>query len=432
MKKPNILNNINEFMQSAVKKILHAGGLLDRSGDSFFDTKLFLCGVSVFISVLIWTFVAWDGNTEGTRSISVPIQYINLTKGYSIYTQNKRIEIRFAGRLNSLANIEESDISATVDLQGMQIGSYSLPIKADGPQSVRIRSQTPTLAEVEIYRYVERTIPVTWKPDETASGDAIISNVQLSPSEATISGPENDVLSVQSIEALLPIDKNNTSEVKAPLRVTGVAPDSAQRIKIMPSAVNAKVMFEEEVVAERIPVRVSVVGVPADDMQIDSIKVVPDRVSVKGRGDLVRKMQSIVLPPVDITGLDQNLQLMIPLQPTDLDPGIEIEGPDRARVDIIIRNKMTTKTFSSVGIMVAGIDENKDWKVQPQYASVTIEGTQAALNMLQSGHVPFELYVDVSNIVSHQIELPVLVRNLKKDFQIVKIEPEEVSVSIVN
>ena len=173
-------------------------------------------------------------------------------------------------------------------------------------------------------------------------------------------------------------------------------------------------------------------GVPADDMQIDSIKVVPDRVSVKGRGDLVRKMQSIVLPPVDITGLDQNLQLMIPLQPDGLEPGIEIDGPDRARVDIILRNKMTTKTFSNIGIMVTGIDENKDWKVQPQYASVTIEGSQAALNSLQNNHVPFELYVDVSNIVSHQIELPVLVKNLKKDFQIVKIEPEEVSVSIVN
>ncbi len=432
MKKPNIINNIEIILRRFTEKLLRAGGLLERNGDSFFDTKLFLCGVSVFISVLIWTFVAWDGNTDGTRSISVPVQYVNLSKGYSIYTQNKRIEIRLAGRLSSLANIEESDISATVDLQGMQIGSYSLPIKVDAPQFVRIRSQTPSLAEVEIYRYVERTIPITWKLEEILSNDAIVSNVELSPSEATISGPENDVLSVQSIEALVPVDKNTADEVKVPLRVTGVASDSAQRITIIPSAVNAKLVFEQEVLAERIPVRVSVVGVPADDMQIDSIKVVPDRVSVKGRGDLVRKMQSIVLPPVDITGLDQNLQLMIPLQPDGLEPGIEIDGPDRARVDIILRNKMTTKTFSNIGIMVTGIDENKDWKVQPQYASVTIEGSQAALNSLQNNHVPFELYVDVSNIVSHQIELPVLVKNLKKDFQIVKIEPEEVSVSIVN
>lgn len=142
--------------------------------------------------------MAWDGNTEGTKSISVPVQYVNLSKGYSIYTQNKRIEVRLAGRLNSLANIEESDISATVDLQGMQIGSYSLPIKVDIPQFVRIRSQAPSLAEVEIYRYVERTIPITWKLDEILSNDAIVSNVELSPSEATISSTRKMMCSLFS------------------------------------------------------------------------------------------------------------------------------------------------------------------------------------------------------------------------------------------
>ncbi len=50
---------------------------------------------------------------------------------------------------------------------------------------------------------------------------------------------------------------------------------------------------------------------------------------------------------------------------------------------------------------------------------------KADIDALHSGSVPCELYVDVSNIVSKQLVLPVLVRNLKSGFKVVRIEPEQ-------
>jgi len=90
-------------------------------------SNLGLFAVSLAISLMLWAFVAWDGNSDGTRSMSASIEYLNLQRGYSMYDNTRKVEIRLAGRLNALSRVEQADITARVDLQGLQPGKYSLP-----------------------------------------------------------------------------------------------------------------------------------------------------------------------------------------------------------------------------------------------------------------------------------------------------------------
>jgi YbbR domain-containing protein len=192
------------------------------------------------------------------------------------------------------------------------------------------------------------------------------------------------------------------------------------------------VSLENEILGESIPVEVSVVGTPAEGYELDTVKVIPSSVSIKGKSTEVKKMTSLVLPPVDISGLDQNLNLMLPLQPAEMDPDVEISGPERARVEIYIRKKISNKTFNSVGVMTEGKAQGKEWKITPQSVKLTIQGTKSDIDALQSGSVPCDLYVDVSNIVSKQLTLPVLVKNLRPEYTVLKIEPEQVTVTAVD
>ena len=94
---------------------------------------------------------------------------------------------------------------------------------------------------------------------------------------------------------------------------------------------------------------------------------------------------------------------------------------------------MSAKTFTNVPLIVEGAEPGKEWKVSPHGVSITIEGPQLAIDSLGgSSSAPCELYIDVSNIVTKQMELPVLVKNLKKEFQVVQIEPEQVLVTAVD
>ena len=182
---------------------------------------------------------------------------------------------------------------------------------------------------------------------------------------------------------------------------------------------------------ERIPVKVSVTGEPHAGLQVESVKVIPDSVSIRGSAAAVRSIDSLVLAPVDITGLEQDIQLMIPMEPTQLPPGVEITGTDRARVEIHLSKKMSVKTFQNVPLMIAGNTASKEWRFSPPSVSLTIEGPETAVEALEGQHPPCELYVDVSNIVSQHTELPVLVRGLRPGFQVVRTEPEQVSVTSV-
>lgn len=408
---------------------------LNYRGESFLQSRLFLCGISLFISIFIWFFVALDGNSDAARTVSVDIKYRNLPRGFSMYAPNKKVEVKLVGKINSLSSVHGSDVIAEVDLSNLQTGKYNLPIRLEVPSFARIRSWQPSLAEVEIYRRVERTIPVTISTEGTPPDGMVLSSIDVEPARASVSGPEPDVMAVSALEVTVPLDKlDSNGELTAPIEVrssTEAIPGEygTSRITLAPLEAKVKVAFENEIVGERIPVRVSVVGQPVEGLQVESVKVIPDSVSIRGKSAAVKKMQSLVLPPVDISGLDQNIQLMIPMQPAKLDPGIEISGTDRARVEIKLSKKLGTRTFAGVPLMTEGVEGGHEWKLSPQTVTVTIEGPQLEIESLTGSHAPCELYVDLSNIVSKQANLPVLVRNLKKEFQVVQIEPDQIIVT---
>ncbi|MDD4160254.1 MAG: CdaR family protein [Synergistaceae bacterium] len=390
-----------------------------------------LFAVSMAISLMLWAFVAWDGNSDGTRSMSANIEYLNLQRGYSMYDNTRKVEIKLVGRLNALSRVEQSDISCRVDLQGLQPGKYSLPISINTPPFVRVRSWQPSTADVEIFRHVERTVNISYRVEGNLPEGMVVSSAAILPKEAVISGPESDVLAVQTIEVVIPGPKIISGEsMILPVNVASTS-GNADRITITPKQADVKVSLENEILGESIPVEVSVVGAPAEGYELESVKVIPQSVAIRGKSTAVKKMTSLVLPPVDISGLDQNLNLMLPLQPVEMTPEVEISGPDRARVEIYIRKKLAEKTFSNVAVMTEGAAQGKEWKLSPQSVKLTVQGAKTEIDDLSSVSVPCDLYVDVSNIVSKQLVLPVLVKNLKSDFKILRIEPEQVTVTSV-
>ena len=84
-------------LQAVNGRIVGLSNKLNYKGDSVFQSKVFLVGVSVFISVLLWAFVALDGNSDAARTVSADIKYINLPRGFSIYAPAKKAELKLVG-----------------------------------------------------------------------------------------------------------------------------------------------------------------------------------------------------------------------------------------------------------------------------------------------------------------------------------------------
>lgn len=413
------------------------GAKFNYRGGNFLQSKMFLGGVSLCISLLLWSLVALDNNAESARTMRDEIEYRNLGAGYSVNAPVKEVEIKLEGKINELSGIEPSDIVSEVDLANLRTGRYTLPVRFEAPTFARVRSWQPALVEVEIYRNVERRVEITAETTGEAPDGKVVSSIVVSPDHAVVSGPETDVLSVQGLEVRVNLDHlMESGKVKAPVMIKDSSSSEEpaprhRRVSVSPQEAEVVVTFEDEIVGERIPVKVSVTGEPHAGLQVESVKVIPDSVSIRGSAAAVRSIDSLVLAPVDITGLEQDIQLMIPMEPTQLPPGVEITGTDRARVEIHLSKKMSVKTFQNVPLMIAGNTASKEWRFSPPSVSLTIEGPETAVEALEGQHPPCELYVDVSNIVSQHTELPVLVRGLRPGFQVVRTEPEQVSVTSV-
>lgn len=433
--KNNFLRSLKIKKISLLKKLKEQRAALAKmfsntSGSDVLRSRPFLAVVALALSFMIWAFVAWDGST--TRTFEVPIRYINVSQGYTTYDGDKTVQARVFGPVPMLSRIESAEFSADVDLQGLQTGKYKLPIRISPPPYVHIRSWSPSVAEVEIYRQIERTLPVAWKLQGKLPAGKIIGKVEIIPAEATLTGPEAEVLSAQSLEVFVPTDKlGEGAAIRLPINVSDSAV-SSDKIFIAPSSVNVKITLEDEIIGEQIPVNVSVTGTPAEGLEIASVKILPERVTIRGSGEAVRQVKSLNLSPIDITGLEQNLQLMLPLQPEEPVADIEIMGPDRVRVEITVRRKMTAKTYNAVPVKLSGVTSGTEWQLTPSTAAVTIESSQSKIDSLPSGEVPCELYVDMSNIVAKQITVPILVRKLQRDFEVVQVEPEQVTVTMID
>lgn len=418
------------FLKHITNKVSEA---VNRSKESIVVTKAFLALMSLLLSFMIWMFVAWDGNSLGTKNITIPVQYTNLSKGYTMNTPTDEIVVKVSDKLTTLSRVKKEDLHAVVDLKGLKIGKYNLPVKIEVYSNSQVVNWTPSTVEVEIYRTIERKIPITWTLTGNPSTGKKVAAVDIVPSEVTISGPEEEVMSVRKINAVIPASKIiNTNAFDVPLAYEPDRQSFKSRIKLSNRQVSVKLTLEEEDKSLKVPVLVSLIGVPNENMEISSVTVVPEKVFVHGPSDLVEKVSAINLPAVDVTGLNQDLQLLVPLQAPEQDGSIKIVGPDKARININLRKKVSDKRIKNVELNVLGYTGHERYNVIPSTVQIVVEGPQSEIDKLREGETPFEMYIDVSNIVSNKITLPVLSRKLKNEFTLIRTFPEEVTFSTRN
>lgn len=394
-------------------------------------TKIGLALLSLCLSVMIWMFVAWDGNSEGTKDITIPVEYVGLTKGYTMETDSDTIVVTVSDKITTLTHTGPEDIKATVHLNGLKTGHYNLPVKLESYTTLQIKTWTPPTVEVKLYRNIERKIPITWRVGAIRDIKKIPAKISLEPHNIKIGGPESDVMSIKSVYVDIPETKiGKDCEFVAPLVFDSDINNVEERLKISTEKIKIRIRREEQNKTLKVPLFVSVTGSPADNVELDSVTTVPDKVFISGKESVVSEIKSLKLPNIDITGLSQDLQLLVPLLPTEMDASVKINGPTKAKITIKLRKKRAEQKFTNVKLQIRGEEKHKRYRFSPSTVQIITESSQSNVNELRRGECPCVPYVDVSNVVEGRIMLPILIDEVKDGFKIVSVQPESVLVSI--
>lgn len=393
--------------------------------------RLFLRGIALLVAVFLWVYVGWDSETQWVRSLALPIQYNNLQKGYKITSQKDRVEVKLRGRATNLFAADGGTITASIELRDLQPGKYRLPVRIDGLNGLGVVDTNPTEVEVELIRLLERTVPVHYRTSGTIKRGKELLSVDLQPTEVVIRGDEDKIRTIH--DAYISIDLGEIREDTArkfPVSLSFIAPlqnlsVDFTTIEVSPKEVSAKVFVDDRVEGRRIPFKIQLTGTPDPEWEVASVKATPSHVTIRHTGSEPLQINQWDLPSVDITGINDDLLLTLPLSTQGED--FTIDGTDNVKVQVKVRRVSEVQTLLNVPVNILGTDGKQQWILDDPLVSVTVQLDNQKHKGRLKEEIPFELYVDATNIVADKIQLPVLVRKVSEGVRVMSITPTMVT-----
>ena len=391
------------------------------------QTRIVLQVLSIVFAASLWLFVTWDGTAPSSRSISVPLMYPDLQDCYSISNAATAVDVTIEGRVDRLALMDKSEITASVLVQDLRPGKYRLPVQLEMPDGVRLSGYSPQIVDVELFRIIERTLRPSLRVVGAMPENLSLGDVSIIPAEVVARGPESLIFGVRRAEVRESVEKL-TAGINDDLSVT-LAGDGGdvEGILVEPAKVRVSAKLEEAIDQKRVPVRVPIEGAPAEGFDIGIVSVSPDMVTLRGRRSSLASVNEIVLDAIDVTGHAEAMNIDVPLDLPVQD--ITVVSADKVNVMVEFDSAMEAATFLSVPVTVDGRGAYLEWSLEPAMVSVTLERVVSTTEPFDMSRPPLELYVDVTNVVARRLSLPVLARGMSEDLRVLRVEPERVEVS---
>ena len=403
--------------------------------DSLLSSRIFLRVVSVGVALLVWFYVAGDRGSEVNKTLRLRVDYRNASPGFSVSHSVRDVQVRIAANRKLFETLELEKLSCEVDLKGLESGKYRLPARVLLPPGVRLVSVSPEQVTVELVRLIEKVLPIKIAWEGIFPDDVMIERLMLTPPEVTVRGPEN-VLSTLNEALVNPKASEVLTGGEILMEVTlktdkGVG--APVGVDLYPKEVHLQAVMVKDVEKKEVPIVASVTGTPEIGYRIEETLVTPSTIQIVGAASVLEMVESLQTRPVDASGLAQDKTVEVePALPAGQQ--IKLLGPGKVNVSLVVRPVDNGTGFMrlKLPVKVEGKSVYPSWKSVPSTVSVQIGSASGGSILPDLGDDLVEVYVDVTNLVSKEIAVPVQVRVNSKEIRVLKVEPERVTLHAMN
>lgn len=187
--------------------------------------------ISVVLASILWLYVR--GLQEKERFISVPIEIRNIPSGYVVTEKVPQfVKLVLRGKEKTFSLIENSDITAYVDLGNSIKHTSKLAIKVDGesiPGNISIKEISPRMVDVHISKIITKKVRVVPVMVSKPPQGYIVEDLIVEPEFVEIRGPES-LLETFEVAQTEGIDVSNFSET---IRVNAKISKQDERIEFV-------------------------------------------------------------------------------------------------------------------------------------------------------------------------------------------------------
>ncbi len=396
--------------------------------DDFISSPLFLKILSVIIAFSFWFYATGSRTEETTRTMTVPVEYVNAPPQTTLKTAVREAQISLTGPQRVLSSIEQDSVYCEVDARGLSVGQYRLAVHPVVPKNVTLTEVKPTHVDIELVRFVERLVPVEVVVEKELPAGLYLDMVEVVPKNVSVRGSEKDLAKIGSAR-ITPTMEELRASGELTLEVTLVqSAEFEDDVVVEPRSVRLRAVLAEGLPKKDVPVSARIVGKPTDDYRLKAVVVEPAMVTVEGPLVKLNALKKIDTETIDITDISKEQSMVIPLRMPE-DPLLKVIGTTSVQVNVLLTPFTVTRLMSGLSVAVEGRSVYPGWTVEPEAVSVTIEGISSEMNALESKELLVQPYVNVTNLVSRRLTVPVLVRNSAGGrIRVVKVEPERVTV----
>ncbi|HDQ92912.1 MAG TPA: hypothetical protein ENN89_02215 [Synergistetes bacterium] len=394
--------------------------------DRLLSSRLFLKGISLLVAIFVWYYITADRGTEIVRTVTVPLEYLNVPANMSVSSKVRDVDVQISGARESVFSLGAS-VASQIDLLGLEPGLHRRPVQTLLPSGARLVEVSPPNVEIELTRIGSRLMPVTFEPPPDLPPGYRLEEVSITPGEVLVKGPVESLSLLENV-LVLPTAAQIMEEKDLVLPIS-LSPDQEMdkdQFMVDPSQARLSFSLVKGFPRKNVPVRLEMTGSPSRDFQVEAVAVDPPEVIIQGPLESVERIDELFLPPIDVTGLSRDLSAVIRL--VDPSDEVEIVGDKSVSIRIMLSGKVESRLYASIPVRISGKSIYPGWRVDPSEVNVYLEGSPSDLDAAETRGGPVEVFVEVTNLVSPRIRVPVQHEIRGKGLKLSLIEPSTVTV----
>ena len=382
---------------------------------TFIDSKTFYVILSIVLAICAWLLVLSYTNPIKTRTLEVPIQFLNQNAPANLDLQDQTVTypktatVTVTGREDVINNLSASEIKTTVDLsQIAKAGTTTLKVSKPvcDRLGVSVGNYYPKTIDFTYDTVIRKNLEVKVNTDKSLLKEGyefltVTPNLSSIPVSGLASLLEScDHIKVDLTESIDAgsLDSNRTIAVLGRyISVTGE--DITHRFTSETITVDIQV-------AKKVSLNYATSGTPNADYYLNKVSVSPAYVLVVGDHATLSNLTSLNLGTINVSGATKNTTMDVNVQ-GKLPEGVSLVQSTTAKITAEVL-KYTEKeyTVSLSNLSLPGQDTGRfNYQIMPETVVVSVRGRQDDISKLTLAKMTPTLNLDGKTIGTYNIPL---------------------------
>ncbi len=384
----------------------------------------------MLLSVLVWGAVTIDANptAEVVLQENVPVDPVGIPDNMVLMGSLQPVQLAVRGPKTSLDLLTARSFVARLRLSSLGEGIHLLPVEVEvADPSVEILRITPSELAVRLEQNITQETPVrllvSGEPDQGFRAQA--NEITYAPDRIFVEGAAEAVRRVAFLEVRVSLTGATSNlSIQVAARPVDSAGEEVAGVSPGPNLVDVFVPIERITARKTVPVRLQVVGVPAQGRVASRYFSTPSSIEIEGEPDVIDAVEQILAEPIDIAGAIEDVEADVALIVPPEIVLVRGAGDISARIEI---GSIQNSTVFLTGVIARNVPEQMVATINPTSIQVLLTG--AADSLAELGPTDIRAEIDLANRAPgiHQVQPTVFI---PPGIEVAAVVPSTISVGL--